>query len=171
METKLIVWYGLAGSGKSYNVKETADELVEQGKDMFVVQDFMVGAGKMFTSSPRFCALVAALQSGAIAVIADIQFSYDVLRKEVECELKRRIPDLDIEWNEMACASPEAVSTCIEDARFRAKEHPDRQVSLEQEIEDIQKNHPLFESMKSAKHHSVVPARERALAARCYMLR
>ncbi len=158
MEAKLIVWYGLAGAGKSYNVKETADELRAQGHDPLEIHDFMMGAGSDFNTSPRYEELVNALKQPRIAVIADVQFSFDEFRSKAFEQLRDRVPEVKIDWYGMNCSTREAAATCILDACFRAVQCQERVASLKDEVTAILGQYADFSHRGDAKTRDVFPA-------------
>jgi hypothetical protein len=116
MMSKLIIWYGLPGSGKSTNIARCVDSCEH------VFDDFMSRAvldRPEFPFSRHFSEIITALKKSETCLISEISLCHSGFRQELRSVLAALIPQLVIEWNCLDCRTPEAVAICRDNIYYR----------------------------------------------------
>jgi hypothetical protein len=152
-DTKVIIYYGLPGSGKSTRL----DQLKAHGIQVF--DDFMkylMNNSRAFTSSRHYADIVNAANSKVTCSLADIRLCLQEFRQEIIQDLNQHAPTTLLEWHCFDCRSQQAINTCIDNVLFRT-ERTGR--NGDHALRWIEKNASRFTIMEGATIHPVVHAR------------
>jgi GTPase SAR1 family protein len=154
--SKLVVCYGLPGSGKSTFLERYRDDGFQ------VFDDFMkesIRHCRAFPFSRYFVDIVVALKRSEPCVIADIRLCEHAFRGDVVEILTELISNLSLEWHCFDCRTPGAISICRDNVLFRAETTKRHSEHALKSIDDFA---PGYSIPDGAAIHPVIRARTAA---------
>ncbi len=136
----LTVIVGLPASGKSHFL----DERRSSQNDPIVAHDFLAqSVTGLCRDALKFTDIALAINNGTNCIIADIAFCYALKRQELEGEMTRRCPGVNVRY----IYFENSPTRCIVNARYANRHDTLRRIALIEELSsgyEIRVEHGLF---------------------------